>query len=105
MVFVFSESIGCVVVPRLHVVEADLSEVGKDDGAELAAEEAVDEGVHRRVAVADPQDNAAEKDRNQSLSCTIDIGDGYNRLMTKIVQGDTSGCDEPPVDCKTKVPF
>ena len=74
--YIFSESIGCVVVPRLHVVEPDLSEVGEDDGSELSAEEAVDEGVHRRVAVADPQDNAAEKDRNQSLSCTIDIEDG-----------------------------
>ena len=25
--------------------------------------------------------------------------------MRNVVQGDTSGCDEPPVDFKSKVPF
>ena len=26
-------------------------------------------------------------------------------ILAKEIQGDTSGCDEPPVDFKTKVPF
>ena len=62
--FIGSQAERCVFVPGLHDPPrsggSDLPEVGEDDGAELAAEEAVDEGVHRRVAVADPQDNAAE---------------------------------------------
>ena len=27
------------------------------------------------------------------------------QLTPSYIQGDTSGCDEPPVDIKTKVPF
>ena len=46
------------------ICDPHFSEIVEDDGAELAAEEAVDEGVHRGVAVADPQDNAAEREIN-----------------------------------------
>ena len=63
-----SDAGGVHVVPRLHD-DAHFSQVGENDGAELPAEEAVDEGVHGRVAVADPQDYAAEegkKDENSS---------------------------------------
>ena len=77
MVFVFSESIGCVVVPRLHVVEPDLSEVGEDDGAELSAEEAVDEGVHRRVAIADPQDNAVVEEIVTAIYYNLPVKLGF----------------------------
>ena len=59
-----SDADGGVLVPRLHL-DAHFSQVGGDDRAELAAEEAVDEGVHGRVAVADPQDHAAERRRTR----------------------------------------
>ena len=63
-----SETEGSVLVSGEvpHVIcDPHFSEIVEDDGAELAAEEAVDEGVHRGVAVADPQDNAAERERER----------------------------------------
>ena len=53
------------------ICDPHFSEIVEDDGAELAAEEAVDEGVHGRVAVADPQDHAAERRR---MRITLIIG-------------------------------
>ena len=50
------------------ICDPHFSEIVEDDGAELAAEEAVDEGVHGRVAVADPQDDAAEKKESLARS-------------------------------------
>ena len=69
-----SDADGGVLVPRLHL-DAHFSQVGGDDRAELAAEEAVDEGVDGRVAVADPQDNAAEGETEKEYKGTQLLAD------------------------------